>query len=1582
MVRRALLVSIFLCVAFFSALLPRPSYSQEDDIGFWSLAPQWQRALHFAYERREPQQFSVTIRQVDIARFPIISVYTSVEDSNGYNIADIPPELFRLTENYQNLPFELDRVVGEEGGVKVALVLDTSGSMSGEKLFAAKNAAMAFVHNIRPLDRFALVAYDYDAYVVEEFTSSEEELVDAIGDLYSGGLTAMYDGIYLALDLTRNERGVRAIIAFTDGLENNSSHSKQEVLDYASQTGIPVFTIGFGNDADEAELRSIANETGGRYGFALTGEELADLYLQLVKLVKSEYLLLYRSPNDQYDRTPRVVEVCVNYWGQENCGYSSYRATEPPKIVLTDATKQMSQPGYSHPDSTPITIEAIITDDEAVLSAKLFWRPSGPEENPYQESVMTPDEWNHYSSTIPADAVQFPGIDYFICASDEFVTVSEPSYMPETYPLQIAVQPNLAPQIDHTPKTVGVVGADIILTMAVSDRTDYVQSVSVFARKVGASLYEEIGARASVEDGMFSARIPGRLISEEGMEYYIVATDNHNLSAHHGSHDEPHYVAPLLMSVFPIYVYAKQKDGTELPLQDADVFVNGELVGRTDRDGLITVEHLAVDDEILAIKRDAGRVFATKADHQWVDNTLFVLNLHNAVWTKARRYRAFIVKDLAPNTPDHRQNICLNRATIGINLLVSIQFDATADYIDNVAQGLQAVSDLILDATNGQFKLGEVAILDNARCWEKADIRIYASCDTRPHSSIGGAWQASTVWDAPTCALPWAFVRKDTPLGCNDLNRCFTAPLSSETLFCDPSMITALAHLLGHYIFSLYDENIRGDRSPYQPKTPALAPRNFGVMDTALLAREFSSWNEYLGRYDVSPPLAEDAPEVTMQLFKTGLPCWQQIEAQFEQMVWSPTDYEVKIAVPRTVYYAENVEDTELEGPFDGGQLEAVHRFDEQEGAFDLTARVTFDNRPVPDSLVFVENGKLRIAGRTDSLGRIRICGAIEGDRITCYATLKEWLHFPYPYCVGEVVVQPGQTEYQVECRRPTPPAMPGQDDTPPRLAISGDVEMTGEHASLQLLILTEELIPYDPVVIVEGTNQPGERPADMLRATEYSFIGSVDIGVNPAGALRVRARDFDGNAAVSRGIFSIHPVKKGSYNEVVALDGGLSILIDEGEVGSDQALLVIASELLPPNPPTDAVLISKVYSLSLEKDRLNLESDSNARLIFHLGQRYCNGSDFRSFAIYRFEAASRRWLPVSGLLDVSGEYASTRTSQLGTFAVFGQPCSDSQKPNPPLKLTGHPGQCKSQVLLSWEAPSDDSATEPVARYVIRYSDKPIRTQQEWQNATLLSAPDPLLPGQPHYALFDMPQPHTEYYFAAASVDEAGNVSDLATTSGHSPAAETVFYDAIAQDGQVTLIWETASEQGSAGWRVYQRRFDEDQFHSITATMIPPVPFDLDRRRYVFVARGLVNTKTYYFIIENVAADQTTARSHEIPATPNKANISHPPYLWVTTNKTVLIPGDRLQITAAVENRDLSLLASVDVTLQRPDRRIITLFPSFPFLLQPYQFVKQVVHASAVDDKTLKGTYIVRARIKAAARGILLKTAQASFQVN
>ncbi|MHA1872857.1 MAG: vWA domain-containing protein [Candidatus Heimdallarchaeaceae archaeon] len=174
--------------------------------------------------------------------------------------------------------------------VDIVLIMDRSGSMRGQKIEDAKDAAQNFVDKLdSQLDRSGHVSFTYGSWwnyyarLDQELTHDKELVKQAIEEITASGTTAIDEGIYRANEeLKENGRpGVPYVeILLTDG----NQMTEGDPLDAAQESAdnnIVIYTIGLGDDADEDLLKNIANITNGKYYFAPTGDDLEDIYTQI-----------------------------------------------------------------------------------------------------------------------------------------------------------------------------------------------------------------------------------------------------------------------------------------------------------------------------------------------------------------------------------------------------------------------------------------------------------------------------------------------------------------------------------------------------------------------------------------------------------------------------------------------------------------------------------------------------------------------------------------------------------------------------------------------------------------------------------------------------------------------------------------------------------------------------------------------------------------------------------------------------------------------------------------------------------------------------------------------------------------------------------------------------------------------------------------------------------------------------------------------------------------------------------------------------------------------------------------------------
>jgi len=261
----------------------------------------------------------VRITQVDASQFPQVTVYVSVTDAGGEPV-NVDPNQIQLYENGQPVAAVQISGAGQVGPLITMLVVDVSGSMvNGGKIQAARQAARAYIDQMRPGDQAGLISFNTRITYVQPVTGDRQALVAAIDSLVTRDDTAMYDALLQAVAALEGLPGRKAIILLTDGLDNSSAGTLADVTASISQGGLSISTIGLGDPAagsgfygiDEASLRDLASRAGGAYAFAPDSAALQEIYQVYGQTLQSEYAITYTSPASLRDGINRSLTASL-----------------------------------------------------------------------------------------------------------------------------------------------------------------------------------------------------------------------------------------------------------------------------------------------------------------------------------------------------------------------------------------------------------------------------------------------------------------------------------------------------------------------------------------------------------------------------------------------------------------------------------------------------------------------------------------------------------------------------------------------------------------------------------------------------------------------------------------------------------------------------------------------------------------------------------------------------------------------------------------------------------------------------------------------------------------------------------------------------------------------------------------------------------------------------------------------------------------------------------------------------------------------------------------------------------------------
>ena len=219
----------------------------------------------------------------------IIEVYAAVVDQKGEPVTGLTSGDFTVLEDGQRQTISV--FAAGDFPLNVALALDRSFSMAGERLELTKKAAHAFIDALRPEDRVRIVR------IGSEFEAADARVAQhaAIDQIDAWGTTALHDSIIQSLDLIEgggSARGRHAFVLFSDGADRYSQTSAADVLNRARNANVIVYPIAIGRERPQL-FAELALLTGGRSFHLREGKGLDEAVKGIARELRFQYLLGY-----------------------------------------------------------------------------------------------------------------------------------------------------------------------------------------------------------------------------------------------------------------------------------------------------------------------------------------------------------------------------------------------------------------------------------------------------------------------------------------------------------------------------------------------------------------------------------------------------------------------------------------------------------------------------------------------------------------------------------------------------------------------------------------------------------------------------------------------------------------------------------------------------------------------------------------------------------------------------------------------------------------------------------------------------------------------------------------------------------------------------------------------------------------------------------------------------------------------------------------------------------------------------------------------------------------------------------------
>lgn len=255
-----------------------------------------------------------------ITNVDLITFNVTVTDVYGRFVSGLSKGAFSIFDDKQQQ--EITYFSDDDSPVSVGILFDVSGSMSGDKVRRARDALSHFIQTSHDRDEYFLIGFNSRAQLLMDRTRDGNAVLDKLTWVQTKNNTALYDACYLGVErVQRGTHGKRALLLISDGQDNNSRYTFNELRRVLKESDVVVYAVGIlgGGDVGSAlgmEGQSILDElagvSGGKAFYPRSPAEMDDIFEQIALELRHQYSIGYRPKGFNNDGKWHRVKVKVN----------------------------------------------------------------------------------------------------------------------------------------------------------------------------------------------------------------------------------------------------------------------------------------------------------------------------------------------------------------------------------------------------------------------------------------------------------------------------------------------------------------------------------------------------------------------------------------------------------------------------------------------------------------------------------------------------------------------------------------------------------------------------------------------------------------------------------------------------------------------------------------------------------------------------------------------------------------------------------------------------------------------------------------------------------------------------------------------------------------------------------------------------------------------------------------------------------------------------------------------------------------------------------------------------------------------